>query len=33
MVERGILGYDEVNTIFRKYSEGGWEAIPKELRG
>lgn len=33
MVESDILGYDEVNTIFRKYSEGGWEAIPKELRG
>ncbi len=33
MVERGILGYDEVNEIFRRYSEGGWDAIPQELRG
>ena len=33
MVERGILGYDEVNEIFRRYPEGGWDAIPQELRG
>ncbi len=33
MVDSNILGYDQVNEIFRLYSEGGWEAIPKELRG
>ncbi len=33
MVESNILGYDQVNEVFRLYSEGGWEAIPKELRG
>ena len=33
MVDGNILGYDQVNEIFRLYSEGGWEAIPKELRG
>jgi flagellar protein FlaI len=33
MVDSNILAYDQVNEIFRLYSEGGWEAIPKELRG
>lgn len=32
MVETDKLGYDEVNRIFRQYSENGWEGIPKELR-
>ncbi|MFW3145464.1 MAG: type II/IV secretion system ATPase subunit [Thermoplasmatota archaeon] len=32
MVENDILGYDEVNSIFKAYSEKGWEGIPKELR-
>jgi flagellar protein FlaI len=33
MVENNILGYDEVNSIFKLYSDSGWEGIPKELRG
>ena len=33
MVQAGITGYDEVNDIFRRYSEAGWEGIPKDLRG
>ncbi len=33
MVEHNIIGYDQVNDVFRAYSEGGWEAIPRELRG
>jgi flagellar protein FlaI len=33
MVENNILGYDEVNDIFKMYSDSGWEGIPKELRG
>ncbi|MGA1848912.1 MAG: type II/IV secretion system ATPase subunit [Thermoplasmatota archaeon] len=33
MVENNILGYDEVNDIFKLYSDSGWEGIPKELRG
>ncbi|MGA1820466.1 MAG: type II/IV secretion system ATPase subunit [Thermoplasmatota archaeon] len=33
MVEADVLGYDEVNAIFRAYSEIGWEGIPKEFRG
>ena len=33
MVKSGITAYDEVNAIFRRYSEKGWEGIPKELRG
>jgi flagellar protein FlaI len=33
MVESGILGYGEVNEVFKAYSEKGWEGIPKELRG
>ncbi|MGA1821304.1 MAG: type II/IV secretion system ATPase subunit [Thermoplasmatota archaeon] len=33
MVQAGITGYDEVNDIFRSYSERGWEGIPKDLRG
>jgi len=33
MVEANIVGYDEVNEVFRRYSERGWEGIPRELRG
>lgn len=33
MVESGITGYEEVNAIFRRYSEKGWEGLPRELRG
>lgn len=33
MVQAGITGYDEVNDIFRSYSERDWEGIPKDLRG
>ncbi|MDG6223961.1 MAG: type II/IV secretion system ATPase subunit [Candidatus Thermoplasmatota archaeon] len=33
MVESGITGYDEVNSIFRRYSDRGWEGLPRNLRG
>ena len=32
MVEQNILGYDQVNDIFRSYSEYGMEGIPANLR-
>jgi len=32
MAENDIVGYDEVNAIFRSYSEKGFEGIPVELR-
>ncbi len=31
MAERGIVGYDEVNRIFRDYYERGFDGIPEEL--
>ena len=33
LVNNNITGYDEVNSIFRAYSEKGWEGLPKDLRG
>jgi flagellar protein FlaI len=33
MVDNGVLGYDEVNDVFKAYSERGMEGIPKEFRG
>ncbi len=33
MVDNGVVGYEEVNEVFRAYSERGMEGIPKELRG
>ena len=32
MDEHNIVGYDDVNAIFRAYSDQGMEGIPKELR-
>lgn len=31
MAEKGIVGYDEVNRIFRDYYEKGFDGIPEEL--
>ncbi|MCD6383673.1 MAG: type II/IV secretion system ATPase subunit [Thermoplasmata archaeon] len=31
MAEKGIVGYDEVNRIFRDYYEKGYDGIPEEL--
>lgn len=33
MKDQNLTGYDQVNEVFRSYSENGWEGIPKELRG
>jgi len=32
MVENNVLGYDEVNSVFKAYSERGFDGIPKELK-
>ena len=32
MLEHNIVDYDSVNDVFRMYSEGGWDAIPSELK-